>query len=152
MIVRINGTAIMENGVDLMTPKMITGIGGEKMKEAKKNLLKAALPLGHKVVFALALGTMVVDALLGSGLFGHHVAAAAGDMAQVRKAFDPVKQLLLNAADPLCYVMFVWGCIETMVGRAASGLNRMKYAGLGYIAINWIPVLMSIIRSSTPGA
>lgn len=102
------------------------------------------LPKTHKTIFSMAAGTAFMDALL-SGQTVHAATSLGG-------AFEPVKSILLDIADPLCYIMFVWGCIECMVGRPASGLNRMKYAALGYMAINWIPVLMDIIRSSGPGA
>lgn len=68
----------------------------------------------------------------------------------ITSAFEPIKELLISLADPLCYVMFVWGCVECIVGRPASGLDRMKYASMGFIAINWIPVVMNTIRSVNP--
>lgn len=68
----------------------------------------------------------------------------------ITSAFEPVKELLISLADPLCYIMFVWGCVECIVGRPASGLDRMKYAAIGFIAINWIPVIMNTIRSVAP--
>jgi hypothetical protein len=95
-----------------------------------------------KVLFYLAAGTAFMDGVFKAGTA--HAASLSG-------AFEPVKHILLDIADPLCYVMFVWGCIECMVGRPASGLNRIKYAALGYLAINWIPVIMDVIRNAGPG-
>jgi hypothetical protein len=145
MIVRINGVRIDECQEDLMQPKSIN---------VAHSRIKKFLPLGHKVVFGVAMATIFIDMLMGSGGFmsagvGKALAATA-DIHQISNAFDPVKQLLIDVADPLCYVMFVWGCIECIVGRAASGLNRMKYAAIGYIAINWIPVVMAVIRGAAP--
>lgn len=98
-------------------------------------------PRKWKIVFAVAAFTLAADIIFSGGA----MTAAAG-IESVDKAFVPIKQFLIALADPICYVMFVWGCIECIVGRAASGLNRIKYAAIGFIAINWIPMLMGIIR------
>lgn len=133
MIIKINGVRVDHQAADLMQPKRVI----------RKDLIKKTLPLGHKITFTLALATMAADMILGGG----SVAMAASSLSG---AFEPVKNLLLDIADPLCYVMFVWGCIECIVGRPASGLNRMKYAAIGFISINWIPVVMDAIRAASP--
>ena len=140
MIIKINGRPIDQPAADIMQPKSVN------MTQSR---VKKFLPLGHRVVFGLALATVFVDLILGSGIMGSTVAMAAGKTS-LTGAFEPVKKLLIDIADPLCYVMFVWGCIESIVGRPASGLNRMKYAAIGYIGINWIPVVMSAIRAAAP--
>lgn len=140
MIIRINGKLLTEER-DLMQPKSI------RNKSGINKLMEMALPMGTKAVFALAAATMVMDAFFGGGM----VAMAASKTISISGAFEPVKAFLLDLADPLCYIMFVWGCVECIVGRPASGLNRMKYAAIGYIAINWIPMVMQMIRSTGPG-
>lgn len=69
---------------------------------------------------------------------------------RVSKATQPIKDLLIGIADPVCYMVFVWGLLEAMLGKGASGLTRMKYAALGYAGMNWLPVLMEILRSAKP--
>lgn len=69
---------------------------------------------------------------------------------RISKASQPIKDLLIGAADPVCYLVFTWGLLEAMLGKGASGLTRMKYAALGYAGMNWMPVLMEILRSAKP--
>lgn len=77
--------------------------------------------------------------------------AATGEISEkMAKATEPIKDLLLAAADPVCYIVFVWGLLESMLGKGASGLTRMKYAALGYMGMNWLPVLMDIMRNAKP--
>lgn len=79
------------------------------------------------------------------------VMAASGDIAdRVAKASQPIKDLLIGIADPVCYIVFVWGLLETMLGKGSSGLSRMKYAALGYAGMNWLPVFMEILRNAKP--
>ena len=79
------------------------------------------------------------------------VMAASSDITErVSRASQPIKDLLIGVADPVCYLVFVWGLLEAMLGKGASGLNRMKYAALGYAGMNWLPVLMEILRNAKP--
>lgn len=144
MRVSVNGVRVDR----LYQPKTV-----RVFRNRTEEIIKRMIPSSHKVAFSLAIGTMIADILFSGGMVTS--AASTGPMlgvADLSSAFEPVKRLLIDIADPLCYVMFVWGCIECIVGRAASGLNRMKYAAIGYIAINWIPVVMQAIRAATPGA
>jgi hypothetical protein len=148
MIIRINGEIISEApGGSVSCESAFASVTFQKRERTAQ--IKKYLSLGHKFVFGLALATMAADMILGGGSVS---AAAAASGVPVTSAFEPIKKLLIDLADPLCYVMFVWGCIECIVGRPASGLNRMKYASIGYIAINWIPVVMAAIRAAAPSA
>lgn len=94
------------------------------------------------------LAALVATATLASN---HYALAASTDItAKVQKASQPLKDLLLGAADPVCYLVFVWGLLETMLGKGSSGLTRMKYAALGYMGMNWMPVFMDIMRNARP--
>lgn len=148
MIVKINGETISGAAaapavykVESVDPKQVSTMGAK---------IRKFLPLGHKVVFSLALATAFMDIFFTGGTGSAAVAVMGSGGVSITSAFEPVKVLLLDISDPLCYVMFVWGCIECICGRPASGLNRMKYAAIGYIAINWVPVIMSVIRNAGP--
>lgn len=146
MKIKINGQLLCEAPGGSVSDQKIYGSLSIRKAEREAQMVKY-LSLGTKFAFALAGLTMICDMLLGSGAI---TAMAAGKSVAITDAFSPVKKLLTDLADPLCYVMFVWGCIECIVGRPASGLNRMKYAAIGYIAINWIPVVMTTIRAAAP--
>lgn len=77
--------------------------------------------------------------------------ASTGDIIdKITKAGQPIKDIIIGAADPVCYVVFAWGFLECMLGKGSSGLTRMKYAALGFMGINWMPVFMEILRSAKP--
>jgi len=77
--------------------------------------------------------------------------AASSDITEkVTKASQPIKDLLIGVADPVCYIVFTWGLLEAMLGKGASGLTRMKYAAIGYMGMNWLPVFMEIMRNAKP--
>ncbi|PUB09602.1 hypothetical protein [Paenisporosarcina sp. OV554] len=99
--------------------------------------------LAQKVTLGLSSGVVFGSIVSGSTAF----ASANG---VIPSAFQPVKDLLISMAEPLCYVMFVWGCIEVICKRPASGLDRMKYAAIGFIGINLIPVIMETIKAAAP--
>lgn len=146
MRIKINGQLLCEAPAASQSSEKFYGSLTIRKAEREAQLSKY-LSWGHKFAFALAAATVICDLFLGGGAI---TAMAAGKQVVITSAFEPVKKLLIDAADPLCYVMFVWGCIECIVGRPASGLNRMKYAAIGYIAINWIPVVMATIRAAAP--
>lgn len=113
------------------------------VKEENNSIGDFRPSLAEKVT--LVLSSMVV---FGGIISGNTVFASANGV--IPNAFQPVKELLISMAEPLCYVMFVWGCIEVICKRPASGLDRMKYAAIGFIGINLIPVIMETIKAAAP--
>lgn len=95
-----------------------------------------------------ALAALVVAANL---MNPNDAMAASSDITEkVTKASQPIKDLLIGVADPVCYIVFTWGLLEAMLGKGASGLTRMKYAAIGYMGMNWLPVFMDIMRNAKP--
>lgn len=95
------------------------------------------------ILSALVASTMLINP--------NEVMAASTDITEkVTKASQPIKDLLIGVADPVCYIVFTWGLLEAMLGKGASGLTRMKYAALGYMGMNWLPVFMEIMRQAKP--
>ena len=113
------------------------------IKEESRKVENFYTSLTQKV--SLGLSSTVV---FGSMFSGSTAFASANGV--IPAAFQPVKELLISMAEPLCYVMFIWGCIEVICKRPASGLDRMKYAAIGFIGINLIPVIMETIKAAAP--
>jgi len=101
---------------------------------------------GRKLIKAAALAAVII-ATTGAE---PAMAATADIQDRVNRASEPIKDLLIGVADPVCYLVFTWGLLECMLGKASSGVTRMKYATLGYMGMNWLPVLMDIIRQAKP--
>lgn len=78
------------------------------------------------------------------------VGAQTDIAAQIWEASEPIKQLLIGLADPVCYIVFSWGLLECMLGKGSTGVTRMKYATLGYLGMNWLPTFMEVLRGAKP--
>lgn len=113
-------------------------------------LFKNQVPSIETIQTTMSFRNKSLFTVAGTTSIGSANSASAQSVDTIASAFEPIKELLISLADPLCYIMFVWGCVECIVGRPASGLDRMKYAAIGFIAINWIPVIMNTIRSVAP--
>ncbi len=84
---------------------------------------------------------------LSRGLMAMAPATAGMSLAtKITLATQPIKDLLIGLADPVCYVVFAWGLLECMLGKSSSGITRMKYATLGYLGMNYIPDFMAVLR------
>ena len=99
----------------------------------------------EKLSFGLSSATLFAYTTLNGGVAN---ANAVNDV--IPSTFEPVKNLILSLAEPLCWIMFAWGCIEVICKRPASGLDRMKYAAIGFIGIQLIPVMMNVIKTAAP--
>lgn len=64
----------------------------------------------------------------------------------VSGAFDPFIHTLQDIAGPVCFIMIVLGFGLVMVGKPKQGVEKIKWAALGYIGIQWTPMIQDIIR------
>lgn len=112
--------------------------------------LPNALALDYELTAKDVAKRAAVAAVLMTLTANPAMAAGADITNRVARASKPIKDLLLGIADPVCYIVFCWGLLEAMLGKGASGLQRMKYAALGYVGLNWLPVFMEILRGAKP--
>lgn len=111
-----------------------------KIEEFKKTTL------AQRASFGLSSATLFAYSTLNGGIA--HANASVNEV--IPSAFEPVKDLILSLAEPLCWIMFAWGCIEVICKRPSSGLDRIKYACIGFIGIQLIPVMMNVIKTAAP--
>jgi hypothetical protein len=102
-----------------------------KKKEAEQMKKTLSALMGSAMVFILPVAAQAAPADLSN---------------KVATASQPIKDLLLGVADPVCYIVFAWGLLECMLGKGESGVKRMKFAALGFIGLNWLPFIMDILR------
>ena len=100
----------------------------------------------QRVTFALSSASLFAYSTLNGGIA--HANTSVNEV--IPSTFEPVKDLILSLAEPLCWIMFAWGCIEVICKRPTSGLDRMKYAAIGFIGIQLIPVMMNVIKTAAP--
>lgn len=76
---------------------------------------------------------------------GGSIALASGLQERIIHAFDPIIDLMQGIAYPVSFLMITCGALLIMTGQKSRGLSMMKYAGLGYIALQLAPALMDIL-------
>lgn len=58
----------------------------------------------------------------------------------------PIIRLLQDLAAPVAMVCMILGFIQIITGDQRQGLQRIKWATVGYVGIQWVPWLMSVVR------
>lgn len=104
-------------------------------KETAKKVAKVACVVG---VTAVCIG------------FGDVTFASAGAVnglvtAKVIRAFDPLIELVKALSYPIGLTMMLGGGMFVMVGNSERGLGMIQKAGLGYVLIQMLPVLMDLL-------
>lgn len=66
----------------------------------------------------------------------------------INRASKPIEDMVLAIAKPVTLISSVWGCIECAVGHPSSGIQRVKYAILGFASIRWIRILVEALSLS----
>lgn len=66
---------------------------------------------------------------------------------KVSKAFDPIIQLLQAVSYPLAFVCIALAILLIMIGQKRKGLEIVKWAAIGYLLMQLLPSLMSILHS-----
>jgi hypothetical protein len=82
--------------------------------------------------------------------FGDVSLAAAGAVngavtAKVVQAFNPLIELARALSYPIGLVMMLGGGLFVMIGNADKGFSMIQKAGLGYVLIQMLPVLMDLL-------
>jgi hypothetical protein len=114
-------------------------LNGKKIEDLrtfnKKKVVKICVTVG---VAALSIG------------FGDVSFAAAGAIdgaitAKVVNAFYPLIELVQALSYPISLVMMLGGGLFVMVGNSDRGFGMIQKAGLGYILVQMLPLLMDLL-------
>lgn len=60
--------------------------------------------------------------------------------------FEPVKQIIRAISDPVCYIAMGSGILLMVCGNPKKGLRMIRWAGVGYLAFQFLPFGMKILR------
>lgn len=82
--------------------------------------------------------------------FGDVSFAAAGAVngavtAKVVHAFEPLVELVKALSYPISLVMMLGGGLFVMVGNSDRGFGMIQKAGLGYVLVQMLPLLMDLL-------
>lgn len=71
--------------------------------------------------------------------------AVGAIMDKVVHAFDPVIVLAQALAYPVAMVMLIGGALYIMVGSKEAGFKMIQRAGIGYILVQLMPLVMDLL-------
>ncbi len=64
---------------------------------------------------------------------------------QIIKSCWPIVDLVQGISYPATYIMISAGVLMVIVGQKSKGLNMIKWASVGYICMQFVPAIMSIL-------
>lgn len=100
-----------------------------------------------KAVVKVAATVGVVVLSLGFGDVGFAAAGAVNGAIteKVVTAFDPLVELIKALSYPIGLTMMLSGGLFVMVGNSEKGLATIQKAGMGYVLIQMLPLLMDLL-------
>ena len=66
---------------------------------------------------------------------------------KISTAFNPVIELLQAVSFPLAFLCITLGILLLLVGQRHKAMQIIKYAVIGYLAMQLVPGLMQILHS-----
>lgn len=78
-------------------------------------------------------------------LFKHDTAAAGAIGETIKRAFDPIIDLVQGVSYPVCFLMLCGGFLLVMINQKHRGMTMIKWAAIGYIGMQLAPALMDIL-------
>lgn len=103
----------------------------------KNNFRRIVTGLGTSLIYVATFTPLTVFAYSGEDI------GSLGD--KIKRVFNPIIELLASLGYPTAYIMLVVGGLMIMSGRKAKGLEVIKWASIGYVALQFIPFLLDIL-------
>jgi hypothetical protein len=111
---------------------------GKRQFELSFDKLKA-------IKIGVTVGVTVLSLTFGDVSFAAAGAVNGAVTAKVVAAFDPLVELVRALSYPIGLVMMLGGGLFVMVGNADRGFGMIQKAGLGYVLIQMLPILMDLL-------
>ncbi len=80
------------------------------------------------------------------------VFAAESMSSKMVDAFDPLIQLVQSLAYPVGMVVVLGGALFVMIGNKEKGFTLMQNAGLGYVLVQMMPMVLDILAKAMESA
>lgn len=64
---------------------------------------------------------------------------------KIKDAFQPIIDLTQAISYPLCFLVVSCGFILIMVGDKGRGKALLKWGAIGYVGLQFVPVIMDIL-------
>ncbi|MDR3593575.1 hypothetical protein [Clostridium sp.] len=65
---------------------------------------------------------------------------------KIRQSTNPIIELLAGLGYPVTYAMLIVGAIMIITGKKSKGLEVIKWACIGYIGLQFVPFLLSMLE------
>lgn len=115
-----------------------------------KKLLINAVVGGVTLTLALNFGVTDVLAFTGSEPEAITTMGSAGFGEQLRKATQPIRDIIFSFGHEIYFVMMAWGGIEALIGKTQQGFSRMKASTAAYVVLYWVPWIVQTVNSAVP--
>lgn len=79
-------------------------------------------------------------------LLSNHLTGSAYATASVSVALKPLLKTLQDLAEPVAYGFMIKGFMQVMSGNEHDGFKTIKHSIGGFVGIQWIPYIFSIIK------
>lgn len=86
---------------------------------------------------------------LGGGEVGK-VMATVDFADQLRKATQPIRDVIFAFGHEIYFVMMAWGGIEALIGKTQQGFSRMKASTAAYVILYWVPWIVGTVNQAVP--
>jgi len=90
-------------------------------------------------------GVTVLSLTFGDVSFAAANAVDGAIAEKVVRAFQPVIDLVQALSYPIGLVMMLGGGLFVMIGNSEKGLGMVQKAGIGYILVQILPLLMDLL-------
>jgi hypothetical protein len=142
-------------------PVFIQEIPARKWYQDPK--LKAVISIGIPVILlthgvGIPIAALAASRVMAAALTPGAVAAApevdaipamggvsASVHSKIIHAFDPLVNLIQDLAYPIAAVMIAAGSIMIMIGNKEKGMQYLTNAALGYILVQLVPLMLSLL-------
>lgn len=93
----------------------------------------------------VVIGVTTLTLTFGDVSFASAAAINGVVTAKVVNAFDPLVELVKALSYPISLVMMLGGGLLIMIGSSDKGFSMIQKAGLGYILVQMLPLLMDLL-------
>jgi hypothetical protein len=93
----------------------------------------------------VTVGVTVLSLTFGDVSFAAAGAVNGAVTAKVVHAFEPLVELVKALSYPISLVMMLGGGLFVMVGNSDRGFGMIQKAGLGYVLVQMLPLLMDLL-------
>ncbi|WP_440705892.1 hypothetical protein [Heyndrickxia oleronia] len=116
-------------------------------KKRKKDLSRIAKRVGISTVLPLAFSKPSLATTVDAVPVGATQYIGEKSLEILAHALDPLVELMVALAFPVCSVIIVGSCFFFMLGKSERAWSGIQNAGLGYVLIQILPLLLNVLKA-----